>query len=142
MGFDRSAAGKTGTTSNYRDAWFAGYTPKLTAVVWVGADQDASTDEKEEKTKVRAKRLNLTGGGSALPIWVRFMTEALKHEPPTLFPVSEHLRNVRTDRHTGLEAPFTCSDTQVAQELFVAGHEPKQSSCASHWPASQAETRM
>ncbi len=64
MGFHRIAAGKTGTTSKTRDAWFAGFTPFHTAVVWVGYDDGTSH--------------TLTGASGALPIWVQYMNEITK----------------------------------------------------------------
>lgn len=62
-------AGKTGTTNNSFDAWFAGYTPKLVTVTWLGFDQPTSLGTRE------------TGGGAALPIWKNFMAVALKDIP-------------------------------------------------------------
>ncbi|MEN9830213.1 MAG: hypothetical protein RLZZ80_972 [Pseudomonadota bacterium] len=62
-------AGKTGTTNDAQDAWFAGYQPKLAGVAWVGYDQPRTLGERE------------TGGGLALPIWMSFMAEALKKIP-------------------------------------------------------------
>src|SRR5262249_25894721 len=70
-GFKRPAAGKTGTTNDSKDAWFAGFTPNLLAVVWTGFDK------KEE--------LNLTGAQAALPIWTDFMIAATASRPPTDF---------------------------------------------------------
>lgn len=61
--------GKTGTTNDSMDAWFAGYTPRLTAVVWIGYDQPKKLGDKE------------TGGGLALPVWIDFMSHALKGTP-------------------------------------------------------------
>ena len=58
-GFTRSAAGKTGTTSDTRDAWFVGFTPYVLTVVWVGYDDNSST--------------GLTGSSGAVPIWSHFM---------------------------------------------------------------------
>ena len=72
-GFTRPAAGKTGTTNDSKDAWFAGFTPDLLAVVWVGFDK------KEE--------LDLTGAQAALPIWTSFMMAAEAGRPVTDFPV-------------------------------------------------------
>ncbi|MGO9061937.1 MAG: PBP1A family penicillin-binding protein [Candidatus Binataceae bacterium] len=72
-GFKRPAAGKTGTTNDAKDAWFAGFTPDLLAVVWVGFDK------KEE--------LDLTGAQAALPIWTSFMMAAEAGRPVTDFPV-------------------------------------------------------
>ena len=59
MGFKHPAAGKTGTTSNGNDAWFAGFTPQLTTVVWLGFDQNLAT--------------HLTGASGAVPIWTEHM---------------------------------------------------------------------
>jgi penicillin-binding protein 1A len=63
--------GKTGTTNDSRDAWFAGFTPKLVGIAWMGYDQPKSLGVGE------------TGGGAALPIWLNFMQVALKGQPET-----------------------------------------------------------
>ena len=70
-GFTRPAAGKTGTTNDYKDAWFVGYTPDLLAVVWVGFDGPS--------------KLNLSGAEAALPIWTEFMKSATANMPITDF---------------------------------------------------------
>ena len=62
-------AGKTGTTNDAHDAWFAGYQPDVAAVAWVGFDQPRKLGDRE------------TGGGLALPIWMAYMAEALKSVP-------------------------------------------------------------
>ncbi|MEK9777018.1 MAG: penicillin-binding transpeptidase domain-containing protein, partial [Quisquiliibacterium sp.] len=62
-------AGKTGTTNDSHDAWFAGYQPKIAAVTWVGYDQPRKLGDRE------------TGGGLALPIWISYMDKALKNVP-------------------------------------------------------------
>jgi penicillin-binding protein 1A len=62
-------AGKTGTTNDSVDAWFAGYHPKLVGIAWIGFDQPKSLGSKE------------TGGGIALPIWISYMQKALKDIP-------------------------------------------------------------
>lgn len=71
LGFTRPAAGKTGTTNDYKDAWFVGYTPDLLAVVWVGFDGQS--------------KLNLSGAEAALPIWAEFMKSATAQMPVTDF---------------------------------------------------------
>jgi penicillin-binding protein 1A len=62
-------AGKTGTTNDSMDAWFAGYQPKLVGIAWIGYDQPKSLGDRE------------TGGGLALPIWINYMAKALKDQP-------------------------------------------------------------
>lgn len=128
LGFDRPSAGKTGTTSQYRDAWFAGFTPQLTSVVWVGMDQ-AGPQKKTTPSK-------LTGSQSAMPIWANFMKKALASDPPTAFPHSPFLVDVQIDRHTGKKALPGCPPLQTTFEKFIQGHEPKEASCAPQWPAS------
>jgi penicillin-binding protein 1A len=62
--------GKTGTTNDSMDAWFAGYQPNLAAVVWIGYDNPRKLGDRE------------TGGGLSLPVWIEFMTHALRKLPP------------------------------------------------------------
>jgi penicillin-binding protein 1A len=74
-GFTKKGAGKTGTTSNWSDAWFCGYTPDLAAVVWVGYDQSfISLGTHQAASEVAA------------PIWGRFMSEAYRGKPDPVFP--------------------------------------------------------
>ncbi len=61
--------GKTGTTNDSMDAWFAGFQPTLTAVTWIGYDTPRKLGDRE------------TGGGLSLPVWIRFMANALKNTP-------------------------------------------------------------
>src|SRR5690606_37825946 len=62
-------AGKTGTTNDSHDAWFAGYHPNIVAVAWIGFDQPRNLGSRE------------TGGGLALPVWIDYMQTALKDVP-------------------------------------------------------------
>jgi penicillin-binding protein 1A len=62
-------AGKTGTTNDSHDAWFAGYNPRVSAVAWIGFDNPKSLGDRE------------TGGGLALPVWINFMSVALRGVP-------------------------------------------------------------
>lgn len=78
-----AAAGKTGTSQNYADAWFAGYTPDLTAVVWMGFPPDGS-GRIPEMTNVRGIRI--TGGSLPATIWSKFMQEALRGASLKAFP--------------------------------------------------------
>jgi penicillin-binding protein 1A len=68
-------AGKTGTTNDSRDAWFAGYQHTLTAIAWIGYDNPRSLGDKE------------TGGGLALPVWIEYMAKALKGVPEYRMPM-------------------------------------------------------
>jgi len=71
----RPVAGKTGTTSDFTDAWFMGFTPSLTAGVWVGNDDDSVPLGNKE-----------TGSRAALPIWIEFMKDVYDDKPPEQFP--------------------------------------------------------
>ncbi|HQT78955.1 MAG TPA: penicillin-binding transpeptidase domain-containing protein, partial [Rhodopila sp.] len=74
-GLNRPIAGKTGTTQDFADAWFSGFTPDLVTVVWVGYDSPQSLGNNE------------TGGHVAAPIWHDFMEKALAGRPVLSFPV-------------------------------------------------------
>jgi penicillin-binding protein 1A len=76
-GLDRPTAGKTGTSQDYNDAWFAGYTPDLVTVVWVGFDNPRTLGDKQ------------TGAVVAGPIWHNFMQAALANSPPHDFRVPD-----------------------------------------------------
>ncbi len=118
MGFQADAAGKTGTTNDMRDAWFAGYTPDLLCVVWVGFDDNSP--------------LNLSGSRAALPIWVEFMKGALAGTKAGKFPVPpDDVIFVDIDPETGRLATPSCPKT--FSEAFIAGTEP-QEYCHGHEP--------
>jgi penicillin-binding protein 1B len=107
MGFKGIAAGKTGSS---RDGWFAGYTPNLVCVVWVGFDDNAD--------------LGLTGGVTAAPIWAEFMMKALQLRPDLGgdFEDPGDIVTVDIDPNTGMLAQ---ADTPgVRHELFLRGTEP------------------
>jgi penicillin-binding protein 1B len=108
MGFTRPAAGKTGTTNDYHDAWFAGFTPDLLTVVWVGFDQN--------------KPVGLAGSAAALPIWTEFMKRATGGRPETHFVPPPGVTLVPIDAYTGELATPNCPD--VIEEAFLQGHEP------------------
>jgi penicillin-binding protein 1A len=86
---NRPVAGKTGTTNDFIDAWFVGYSPTLVAGVWVGIDDRESLGYKE------------AGGRSALPIWIEFMQQALERVPLQEFVTPPHIRLVRVNSRTG-----------------------------------------
>jgi penicillin-binding protein 1A len=92
----RPAAGKTGTTQDYTDAWFIGFTPQLTAGVWVGYDdQQISLGKKE------------TGARAALPIWLEFMKAALEGQPALDFANVVPLEQQVGEHHINVDTPDT-----------------------------------
>jgi penicillin-binding protein 1B len=121
LGFQWRAAGKTGTTDEARDAWFAGYTPELLTVVWVGYDDN--------------RPLGLTGAQAALPIWVDFMKAALAGRPSQDFSPPSGVVRATVDPVSGDIAHAGCP--LAVEEVFIAGSEP-QALCALHSPRSAA----
>lgn len=77
LGFQNPAAGKTGSTNGFKDAWFTGFTTTLSSSVWVGFDRQAGLKD--------AYGAGITGGRGAAPIWARFMLKATEGEPPRPF---------------------------------------------------------
>lgn len=124
----RPAAGKTGTTQQYRDAWFVGYTPDLVASVWVGYP-----DAQREMLSVHGRKV--TGGSFPAEIWAAFMKAALKDVPKRDFPRPEGLKNASTCLESGQLASEYC--TQTAQALFLAEHLPEK--CAIHTAPTEIE---
>jgi penicillin-binding protein 1A len=88
----RPVAGKTGTSTNYRDAWFFGFTPDLLAGVWVGRDD------------FKPIAHGATGGTVALPIWLAFMEQALSGRPARDFPVASGVVFARANTQLGIPA--------------------------------------
>jgi penicillin-binding protein 1B len=82
-GYNKPSAGKTGTTSDGKDAWFAGFTPNVTAVVWIGFDQNLATA--------------LTGGGAAVPIWTNFMKQITESDSDSDFVWPENVEIKEVD---------------------------------------------
>jgi penicillin-binding protein 1B len=124
MGLPRGidVSGKTGTTNDLRDAWFAGFTPELLCVVWVGFDDNAP--------------VNLSGAKAALPIWVDFMKRALAGVKPSRFTVPSHnVVFVEIDPETGLLPGPGCAKT--VSEAFLPGTEP-QEYCNGHDGGSES----
>ena len=115
---DRTLAGKTGTTDNYTDAWFVGYSPSLVVGVWVGLDRRESLGDRE------------TGARAALPIWTEFMRQALADVPREEFPVPPRIQFSTIDRSTGLQAHDGCGEQ--LREAFVLTTEPVQRCTEAH----------
>jgi penicillin-binding protein 1A len=108
----RPIAGKTGTSSDYADAWFIGYTPSLLATVWVGFDDKTSLGYSE------------TGARAALPIWISFMNSALRNTPAEEFKVPPGITMVKVNIATGL--PSDGSPEETILEAFIEGTAPAE----------------
>ncbi len=104
------SAGKTGTTDDYRDAWFVGYTPQIITGIWVGYDRP------------RPGGTGFTGGAVAAPIWEKFMRKAVATRSTADFPRPDSVVSVAIDSETGYLATPDCLKT--ADELFISGTEP------------------
>ncbi len=113
----KTLGGKTGTTNDYKDAWFVGFSPDLVVGVWVGFDQPRPLGEGE------------TGGRIAAPIFRDFMTEALKRETDTPFRMPAGVRLVRVDARTGMVPSAETVDTII--EAFRPGTEPTEMMASS-----------
>jgi penicillin-binding protein 1A len=116
-GFRRPAAGKTGTTNNYSDCWFIGFTPELVAGIWVGYDDNQ-----------RIYR-GATGGDVGAPIWGEFMKAVLDTAPYRDFTVPAGVTYRKTCSKTGLLATVYCP--KAREDAFVKGTEPADS-CNLH----------
>ncbi len=111
-GFHGTGAGKTGTTNDYTDAWFVGFTPRLCAGVWVGFDE-----------KIPMGR-NKTGGVMALPVWAEFMGRIAAESPDEPFPRPAGVNEQPICLRTGRLATSRCDS--VRTEVFIDGTEPRQ----------------
>ncbi|MCL5059944.1 MAG: penicillin-binding transpeptidase domain-containing protein, partial [Candidatus Thermoplasmatota archaeon] len=129
-------AGKTGTTNDARDTWFAGYNPGLVAIAWMGYDQPRSMGRNE------------TGAQSALPIWMRFMGAALKGVPQKGWAMPPGIISVRIDPSTGARLPDTVlgglldgllGDTNVGMEEYFYQEFPPPDAHAASWEADPGE---
>jgi penicillin-binding protein 1A len=130
----RPAAGKTGTAQEYRDAWFAGYTPDLAAAVWVGYPEGEIAMRTSCAGVSYACRptesltsLGVTGGSYPARIWGAFMSRALAGTPASSFSVPNiGLVNVTIDTRTGCLASRATPDEFVATATFPKGTAPKK----------------
>ncbi len=111
MTLKAAVAGKTGTTNNYNDALFVGFSPNVATGVWVGRDSDDTLGDKE------------TGAKAALPIWIQFMRTALAGRSSQQFDLPDNVCRVMMDSQTGLLAAHESKEAVPA--LFKKGTEPK-----------------
>jgi penicillin-binding protein 1A len=131
-GFTLPAAGKTGTTNDYVDAWFIGFTPNLVSGVWIGFDQP--------RTILR----NGYAGDLAVPLWARFMKTATRDDKPVWFKPPPGIVALEVCRMSGKLPARGCDDVEITSndgktvkrsliqtEYFVKGTEPVES-CDLH----------
>jgi membrane carboxypeptidase/penicillin-binding protein len=123
MGLDFPAAGKTGTTEDYRDAYFIGYTRQLVGGIWVGFDQPQD--------------IGLPGADAALPAWVHFMRDSVRQPQLGFGPPPPGITMVTIDPTTGGLATPSCP--RVATLPFLSGTEPTQT-CRLHGGIFAAST--
>lgn len=120
IGFRLPAAGKTGTTNEYRDAWFVGYTPNLVTGVWIGYDQP---------------RTIVNGGYAAelaVPLWARFMMAATRDDKPSWFRTPSTVTVAEICPLSGRLATDACRGSgPTHREYFVRGTQPIDS-CLVH----------
>jgi penicillin-binding protein 1A len=109
---NRPIAGKTGTSSDYTDAWFVGYSPSLLTAVWVGFDEKTSLGKDE------------TGARAALPIWIAFMSKALEDSPAEEFKAPAGIVMKKVNIETGLPTHEESNETIL--EAFVEGMLPEE----------------
>jgi len=113
MVIQRPIAGKTGTTNEFKDALFIGFSPSITTGVWVGQDKFTTIGKGE------------TGARAALPIWIEFMNKALRDRPIQYFDIPDGVVKMDIDPSTGLLAPD--NSPNAVKALFKKGTEPKSS---------------
>lgn len=109
---ERPAGGKTGTTNDFNDAWFMGFTQQVTTGVWCGFDSPVTLGRYE------------TGAKAALPVWTDFMVDYHQGRPVREFAVPEGIVFRRVDPQTGLLA--RPGDSESRYELFIDGNQPRE----------------
>jgi len=112
----RPSAGKTGTTNDFTDAWYIGFTPEITAGVWVGNDDKRVSLGKKE-----------TGARAALPIWIEFMQQAEQGKPVQDFPNVVPLEKLAGARPLQVDTPDTAPPADAAEQGLAESAEPAPS---------------
>ncbi|QLI81961.1 penicillin-binding protein 1A [Chitinibacter fontanus] len=103
-------AGKTGTTNDAFDAWFAGFNPNLVAITWIGFDQPRSLGARE------------TGGAAALPVWVKFMSTALNNIPENSKTIPEGVTSKTIETEKGVQTEYYLQEyPNTNSELGLGG---------------------
>ncbi len=111
-GFNHPSGGKTGTTNDFTDAWYIGFTKRLTMGVWVGADDHTGMGPGH------------TGADDAVPVWISVMTHAEKGKSALQFPRPEGVVEATVCQASGLLAQSFCKLTTT--DFYIAGHQPTE----------------
>ena len=111
--FTRMGAGKTGTSNDWKDAWFVGYTPELATGIWIGFDSFKYSLGN-----------NQVGGRIAAPIWGKYMVEALKTIKPTWYKKPDNIVNVNICAISGKLPSASCYS--IKSELFIRDKIPNE----------------
>ena len=122
----RPVAGKTGTTQEYRDGWFIGFSPKVVTGVWVGYDDQRPMGHGE------------SGAFTALPIWTKYMQNVLKDYPMDDFAIPDGITFVNIDSKTGKRS----DGPRSIKEAFIAGTEPGSSRAVTTDASGKVETTL
>ncbi|MBN2241675.1 MAG: PBP1A family penicillin-binding protein [Acidobacteria bacterium] len=129
MGFSLPAAGKTGTSNDYMDAWFTGFTPGLSVSIWTGYDAGKGLRDRNG--------VGITGGRAAAPIWADFMIKATGGEPAREFTVPPGIHFETVDDRTGyLTEEGSPNALRVA---LKPGQNPEPAPPAFYAPAAERE---
>ena len=123
----RPAGGKTGTTNNFTDAWYIGFTPEITAGVWVGNDDPSKSLGKGE-----------TGARAALPVWLEFMQTATKGTPVENFPDVVPLEKQVLGREELVDTPDTAPPSDEAEQGLTQTRAPLPTAAKPALPAAAA----
>ena len=111
-GFNHPSGGKTGTTNDYNDAWYIGFTKRLTMGIWVGSDDHSSMGAGH------------TGADDAVPVWISVMTKAEKGKKILAFPRPDGVVEATVCQISGLLAQPFCKLT--TSDYYIAGHQPTE----------------
>jgi penicillin-binding protein 1A len=131
LGFKLPAAGKTGTTNDYKDAWFMGYTSTLTCGVWVGFDQPATIVSRGY------------GAALALPVWTQVMNKASRHYPAEPFQPKVPIQRAAVCSISNQLATTGCSAAGTAYQINLPVNKIPNVACQVHggsqWPFAQQQ---
>src|SRR5438309_5098658 len=129
LGFKLPAAGKTGTTNDYKDAWFLGYTSTLTCGVWVGFDQPTTIIPRGY------------GAALALPVWVQVMNKAAQHYPAEALQPTMQLQHTTVCSISSQLATTGCMGAGTAYDIDLPTDKVPTAACQVHggaqWPFAQ-----